>query len=203
MTLNCIVVDDEPSNLAQIIKYAKNNAEINLIFSTTNPIEAQKYIENNPVDLLITDIDMPELSGIELNERIKNRSKTIFITGYISLALEAMRKNVIETLTKPFSQEAFNLAIEKAIKIINFDKNQEANNLLLADYKLLSEAEKYILLEIGKKKGNKQIADDNNTSISTIESHKANIKAKLGLKTSNDLLIFAHELLKIILLPKK
>ncbi len=198
MNLKCIAVDDEKSNLTYLSRIIAENKILNLICTTTNPLEAQSYIENNVVDLLITDINMPELSGIALNERVSHLCKTIFVTAYTDLALEAMGKNAIEILRKPFSQEAFDAAIAKAVKIIRFDKNQLANEIILRKYNLLSIAEKNILVEIGNRKTNQQISDINHISISTIESHKANIKEKLGLKTSHDLLIFAHELLKII-----
>lgn len=67
MSLNCIAVDDEQSNLSYLSRIIAENKALNLVYTTTNPLEVQIYIENNAVDLLITDINMPKLSGIALN----------------------------------------------------------------------------------------------------------------------------------------
>ncbi len=198
MTLTCIAVDDEPSSLSLITNFAKENPSLNLIFSTTNSLEAQKFIINHPVDLLITDISMPNLTGIELSQQITQESKTIFITGYTSCALEALDKKAIEILKKPFSQKDFDEAVYKALKVIVFDKQIKANNKYLVNYEALTEAEKKIIQGIGLGKSNIQIASEGFISINTLDSHKTNIKQKLGLKTSKELFLFASELLKII-----
>lgn len=197
MTLTCIAVDDEPSSLSLITTFAKENASLNLIFSTTDPLEAQQFIKNHPVDLLITDISMPNLTGIELSNQITQESKTIFITGYLNSAFEALNNNAIEILKKPFSQSDFDKAVYKALKIIIFDKQLITNTKQLINYNTLTEAEKKIILGIGLGKTNIQIASEGFISINTIDSHKSNIKQKLGLKTSKALFLYASQLLKI------
>jgi two-component system, LytTR family, response regulator len=69
MTLNCIAVDDEPAGLNTIINCINQNHNLKLVSSFHNPLEALEYLQNNSIDLLITDLDMPQLSGFDLFEK--------------------------------------------------------------------------------------------------------------------------------------
>jgi DNA-binding NarL/FixJ family response regulator len=198
MTLNCIAVDDEPAGLNTIINCIYQNHNLKLVSSFHNPLEALEYLQNNSIDLLITDLDMPQLSGFDLFEKVHHQCKTIFVTGYATLVLEAMGKNAIDILNKPLQQIQFDNAINKALIFIENDKAILATTNIKTKFELLSIAEKKILIEIGKGKSNKEIADAIAISINTIDTHKTNIKHKLGLATSHQLTVFAYELLKII-----
>jgi two-component system, LytTR family, response regulator len=110
-----VVVDDESSSLAIISRLLSEFTNIELVLITINAVDAKLYIETNKVDLLITDIDMPILSGIKLNEAVKHLCQTIFITAYTNLAIEAMGENAIEILKKPFRPELFFNAVKKAM----------------------------------------------------------------------------------------
>jgi DNA-binding NarL/FixJ family response regulator len=198
MIYTCVVVDDESSSLAIISRLLSEFTNIEVVLITTNAIEAKFYIENNKVDLLITDMSMPILSGIALNNAVIHLCQTIFITAYTNLVIEALGKNAIDILEKPIKEELLFHAIEKAIKIIEYNKLKKANELLLAKFLKLSETEKKIILEIGRGKTNTEITNNNFIASNTLDSHKANLKNKLGLKNSQELAIFAHELLKIV-----
>ena len=189
-----MAVDDEPSSLKYITKCIAEIPILNLIHSTCDAISALEFIKNNEIDLLITDLNMPILSGIEFNEIIKDRCKTIFITGYSDLALQAMGRNAVEILNKPLSFEQFEAAILKAFKIIEFDKRKSDEVKLNNQFALLTEAEKKIIIDIGKGITNNEIANGNYISIKTIDSHKANIKQKLGFKNSTELLFFSYQI---------
>jgi DNA-binding NarL/FixJ family response regulator len=197
MIINVIAVDDEPASLEYIKRCCSSNKKLNLLFTTTNPLDAKTFIENNSVDLLITDLNMNVLSGIELSEVVKDKCVAIFITGYTSNALDAIGRNAVEILMKPFSAEAFGKAIDKAKKIIDYDLAKKENKALKLKLEVLSETEKKLLLAIGQRKSNKEIGNEFNISVNTLDTHKNNIKNKIGLKNSQELLIFAYELLKI------
>ena len=112
--LKCLVVDDE--ELARILlkTYIQKNESIDLIGITDNPLEALKILENQEVDLLFLDIQMPELSGTSVAERVNPKTRIIFTTAYSEYAITGFDLNVLDYLLKPITFERFQQAIEKA-----------------------------------------------------------------------------------------
>lgn len=197
MTINCLLVDDEPASLNYITNCLADTPNTAIALSTNNSKKAFDFIQNNTVDLLLTDIDMPVVSGFELAKCTNINCKTIFITGYTNLALEALGKNAISILTKPFSQKQLINAVEQAYKIIFMENAEKENEQIQCLFKSLTSAEQKIILEIAMGKSTKQIADYLFVSNKTIGSHKENIKQKLNLKNSYALDIFAFKIAKL------
>jgi two-component system LytT family response regulator len=127
MPIKLIIIDDEKDSLDAleiIISESFNNIEI--IGKYSNPIEGrQKVMELNP-DILMLDINMPKLSGIELAESLKREKKfeLIFVTAYNQYALDAFKANAIDYVLKPYNFCDVVNAIEKAINRI-VEKNQK------------------------------------------------------------------------------
>ena len=109
----CIIVDDEPAAHYVLANYIKQNPQLELVFQAYNGIEAMDYLRGNKVDLMFLDINMPEISGMELLKIIPNHPKTILTTAYSEFALESYDYGVIDYLLKPIYFPRFLKAIER------------------------------------------------------------------------------------------
>jgi DNA-binding LytR/AlgR family response regulator len=112
--VKCIVIDDEPWALALIEDYVKKTPFLELIFSTTKPIEAINFLQENKVDLVFSDIQMKELTGIQLMKIAGERCRYILTTAYGEYALDGYEHNVLDYLLKPITYERFLKAALKA-----------------------------------------------------------------------------------------
>lgn len=97
----CIIVDDEPAAHYVLANYIKQNPNLELVFQGYNGIEAMDYLRENRVDLMFLDINMPEISGMELLKILQVHPKTILTTAYSEFALESYDYGVIDYLLKP------------------------------------------------------------------------------------------------------
>ena len=88
MKLRCLAIDDEPLALQQLCSYIERSFFLELSFSSTRSKEALEFLEKNTVDLMFADIEMPDLSGMDLVKALKNPPQVIFTTAYESYAVE-------------------------------------------------------------------------------------------------------------------
>jgi DNA-binding LytR/AlgR family response regulator len=119
MKLNCVAIDDEPLALDLISKFIEQTSFLNLIGKFSNGVEALGFINQNEVQLIFMDIQMPDLSGMELARVLdgkKNSEKTriIFATAYHQFAIEGYKVEALDYLLKPYSYEEFLNASTKA-----------------------------------------------------------------------------------------
>ncbi|MFH6988889.1 LytR/AlgR family response regulator transcription factor [Flavobacterium collinsii] len=109
----CIIVDDEPAAHYVLANYIKQNPQLELVFQGFNGIEAMDYLRDHPVDLMFLDINMPEISGMELLKIIPTHPSTILTTAYSEYALESYDYGVIDYLLKPIYFPRFLKAIDR------------------------------------------------------------------------------------------
>ncbi|RZK10837.1 MAG: response regulator transcription factor [Flavobacterium sp.] len=148
----CIIVDDEPAAHYVLVNYIQKNPQLELVSQFYNGIEAMTYLRENKVDLMFLDIDMPEITGLELLKIIPNPPKTILTTAYSEFALESYDYGVIDYLLKPIYFPRFLKAIDRffsmdttsemkkdvesiatiSVKIDGFFMDLELSNLLYA-----------------------------------------------------------------------
>lgn len=112
-TKKCIIVDDEPAAHYVLANYIKQNPQLELVFQGYNGIEAMDYLRENTVDLMFLDINMPEISGMELLKILPTHPKTILTTAYSEFALESYDYGVIDYLLKPIYFPRFLKAIDR------------------------------------------------------------------------------------------
>ncbi len=121
----CIIVDDEPAAHYVLANYIKQNPQLELVFQGYNGIEAMDYLRENKVDLMFLDINMPEISGMELLKIIPNHPKTILTTAYSEFALESYDYGVIDYLLKPIYFPRFLKAIDRFFSTENVKTKEE------------------------------------------------------------------------------
>ncbi|MDR6845952.1 LytTR family DNA-binding domain-containing protein [Flavobacterium granuli] len=121
----CIIVDDEPAAHYVLANYIKQNPQLELVYQGYNGIEAMDYLRENKVDLMFLDINMPEISGMELLKIIPTHPKTILTTAYSEFALESYDYGVIDYLLKPIYFPRFLKAIDRFFSTENAIKAEE------------------------------------------------------------------------------
>ena len=135
--IKAIVLDDEPLSLDLIETFCQKSNEINLVKKFTSPKEALKYLRKFPVDLIFLDINMPNISGIELIKKIDTNIDTIFITAHSEYAVESYNLNAIDYLLKPFEYERFLNAISKVKIKQSIEKFEDKFLLVRSEYRLI------------------------------------------------------------------
>ncbi len=111
MPINCIIVEDEPLALQRTKSYVLKFPFLTLLSTFDNGMDALVYLKSNKVDLIFLDINMGEMSGIQLLEAGNVTSQVIIITAYQEYALKGYELNVTDYLMKPFAFERFVQAI--------------------------------------------------------------------------------------------
>ena len=112
--ISCIVVDDEPLAVRLMESYVAKTPFLSLKGSFTSGTAAYSFLQDNPVDLLFCDIQMPNLSGMELSRMLPERTRIIFTTAFSEYAVEGFRVRALDYLLKPISYEDFLSAAMKA-----------------------------------------------------------------------------------------
>jgi DNA-binding LytR/AlgR family response regulator len=142
--INCLIVDDESAALDVLEHYIGRVYFLNLVKRCENAIEAMQILEENKIDLLFLDINMPDVNGIQFLNSIKSKPSVIFTTAYKEYAYDGYEYDIIDFLLKPFDFERFLKSVNKAnsqiIKTIRQPaKHQKQQQYIFvkADYKLV------------------------------------------------------------------
>lgn len=129
--LNCIAVDDERFSLDLLADNISKVSWLNLVAKCRNAVEAIAVMEEQKIDLIFLDIQMPGLTGLQFAQTMTNRPLIIFITAYEKYALEGFNLDVVDYLLKPVSLERFIKACNKA-KELHQLRNQNLSNAVAA-----------------------------------------------------------------------
>jgi DNA-binding LytR/AlgR family response regulator len=114
MMMKCLAVDDEPLALDLLEDNIRKIPSLKLLQKCSNAFEANEFIQREPVDLLLLDIQMPGLSGIQFLQGLSKKPMVIFITAYEKYALDGYNLDVVDYLLKPVPFERFLKAVNKA-----------------------------------------------------------------------------------------
>jgi two-component system LytT family response regulator len=166
MKLKCIAIDDEPLALKLIRGFATRVPALNLVHTFTDAITGAEFLRNNPVDLLFLDINMPDISGIDLVHSLKEKPLIIFTTAYKNFAFEGFELEAIDFLLKPISFDRFSKAVQKALEVytlkqIQFSSNPESLvvfseyqrlKIPVTDIEYIESSEKYVKIHLAKSK---------------------------------------------------
>lgn len=115
--IHTIAIDDEPLALNLITGYIQKTPFLQFEGGFDNPLSAMEFQENNPVDLVFLDIQMPDLLGTDFARMLLNGPKVIFATAFQKFAIEGFKLDAVDYLLKPFGYEEFLTAALKAKKL--------------------------------------------------------------------------------------
>lgn len=118
MTINCIIVDDEPLARNLLTEYVKKVPYLQLLQTCSSPLPAMEFLKNNQVDLIFLDIQMPELTGLSFLKILNKKPMVVLTTAYSEYALESYELDVVDYLLKPITLERFLKAVEKVAQRI-------------------------------------------------------------------------------------
>lgn len=115
--LRCIAIDDEELALELLEDNIKKLPFLQLVATCSNPLEAIKVLQEQPVDLIFLDIQMPGLTGLQFIQSFPTQCMFILITAYEKYALEGYNLNVVDYLVKPVELDRFVKACNKALEL--------------------------------------------------------------------------------------
>lgn len=113
MNLNCIIIDDEPDAVDLLELLMKQSTRWQLKAKCYNALEALAFLKTNQVDFIFLDINMPQLTGMELAALLPPRTKIVFTTAYSEYAAESYTYNTIDYLLKPITLKRFLSSVQK------------------------------------------------------------------------------------------
>jgi two-component system LytT family response regulator len=146
MKINCIIVEDEPLAMERVKSYILKLDFLTLLSCFDNGTDALVFLKSNPVDLVFLDINIGDLSGIQLLETTNIKSEIIIITAYDEFALKGFELNVTDYLLKPYTFERFIEAVDRVKN--NLSKKETAPEKKFLFIKTEYRLEKLLLSEV-------------------------------------------------------
>ena len=201
--MNILIVDDHQLMIDGIVELLQNNGNYTIIGTSTSSAHALGMLDNTRVDILITDVNMPEMKGPELIVKVKNNFPDVKIIALSMHQEKHIIKDVLQAgadsyVLKHSTQNELIEAIEKTSQGETF-VSSAITKMLVDDVKyptiqeLLSEREREIIKLVVKEYTGKQIAEELFISEKTVETHKRNIFRKTNTTTLVGLTKFAIE----------
>lgn len=135
--LNCIIVDDEPLAIEILEEYVEKIPWLDCLATFDQGLSAIQFLEENPVDLVFLDIQMPDLTGIQVAELINGRTRIVFTTAYNQYAVEGFELEATDYLLKPISFERFFKSMQRIKPEVELDNKEIADYLFVkTEYKI-------------------------------------------------------------------
>lgn len=141
MKINCVAIDDEPLALLVIEKLTGKFPMLNMLATFDDAISGAEFLNNHHADLLFIDINMPDVSGLDLVRSLTEKPMIIFVTAHKDFAIESYELDALDYLLKPISEERFDKAVNKAIEFYSY-KHAKPNSdedvlFVRAEYQLV------------------------------------------------------------------
>lgn len=142
MPLKCVAIDDEPLALELIRSYVSRLPDLQLLNTFEDAISGAEYLSMTTVDLLFLDIDMPDISGLDLAKALIEKPMLIFTTAHKQFAYDGFELEAVDYLLKPIDFTRFSKAVHKAIDIRSYktsapDTRQNAFIYVHSEYRML------------------------------------------------------------------
>ena len=125
--IKCLIVDDEELARKLVENYVNKIPYLEVVGKCVDPLEAMQVLQEQPVDLMFLDIQMPELTGIEFLKTLSQKPYIIFTTAYKEYALQGYELDVVDYLVKPFRFERFLQAINKVSKLLKQPQTEKGS----------------------------------------------------------------------------
>lgn len=114
MPLKCVAIDDELPALQLMQKYIGDHPQLQLLQTFTDAVSASEYLKHRSIDLLFVDINMPDITGLDLVRSLTHPPMIVFTTAYKKFAIDGFELDAVDYLLKPISFERFSKAVQKA-----------------------------------------------------------------------------------------
>jgi len=141
MKIKCVAIDDEPLALLVIEKLMQKFPMLHLAATFDDAISGAEFLRQHQVDLLFIDINMPDITGIELVRSLVEKPMIIFTTAHRNFAIESYELDALDYLVKPIQQQRFDRAVNKAVEYYSYKqaKNTIDDEVIFvrAEYRLL------------------------------------------------------------------
>ena len=144
MTIKCIIVDDEPLAVELLASYVQKIPFLQLVGKDNNATDALNGVKDSDVDLIFLDIQMPEVSGMELSRMLPEGTRVIFTTDFDQYAVDSYRTGALDYLLKPITYATFLEACNKALQwfqLVHQSENKPEDEVksifVKSEYKLL------------------------------------------------------------------
>ncbi len=131
MMIKTLIVDDEPLALEILENYISKIPDLELVSQCSNAIEANNVLQKENIDLMFLDIQMPQMTGIELLNSLSNPPKVILTTAFEEYAVEGFNLNVVDYLLKPIALDRFMKSVNKAKLLLS---KSHSENLTQEDF---------------------------------------------------------------------
>jgi hypothetical protein len=154
MIHTCIIVEDEPLARSLLENYIQKVPYLQLVQSFSDPLKALDFLRENTVDILFSDIQMPEITGITLLKILQKKPLIILTTAYSEYAIEGYELDVLDYLLKPITFERFLKSVEKASSRLNSSKgiaNDKNKQEAIAANSIAEAVQPYIFVKDGTK----------------------------------------------------
>ena len=125
--INCLIVDDEELARNLIENYIGRLPHLQIVGKSANPLEAMQVLQDEKVDVIFLDIQMPELTGVEFLKTLPYKPLVIFTTAYKEYAIQSYELDAVDYLLKPFRFERFLQAVNKASKLVKVEQETSFN----------------------------------------------------------------------------
>lgn len=139
--LKCVAIDDEPLSLALIREYISRSPDLRLLQTFEDAVSGAGFLRHNPVDLLFVDINMPDISGMDLVRSLEHKPIIIFITAHKKFAVEGFELEAMDYLLKPVDYERFSKAVKRAVTYYEYKTgthaDQEESLFVRSEYKIV------------------------------------------------------------------
>ena len=128
--INCIILDDEPFAVKLIADYASKIAKLNVLYAGSDVFKVIDILNTESVDLIFIDIQMPQLTGIEVMQMFNQKHNFIITSAYQEYALDAFQFNVIDFLLKPITFNRFYQSVEKFSRWQETFQKEDSENFI-------------------------------------------------------------------------
>ena len=135
--IRCLAIDDEPLALQQLVAYIHKVPFLELAAQCQSAIEARQFLENDTVDAIFCDINMPDLNGMDFVKSLAVPPLIVFTTAYSEYAVEGFRVNAVDYLLKPFGLQDFQRAANRLNSRLKTEDQEDDQLFLKTDYRIV------------------------------------------------------------------
>ena len=146
MEIKCLLIENDGPAREKLEGYIRKFPFLKLRGSFHDPLETMDILNNEVIDLIFSDIQMPEMNGTSFLRALKNPPYVIFITAHADYAIEAFELDVLDYILKPYAFERFLKAVNKAKNIISLNKNNK-QPVIQKDYMAVKDRHKTLLIK--------------------------------------------------------